>query len=942
MNRRTLSKLSIRAKVTGISLAITALALASSATVSILQMRHQIAAEESRSADSVALSVARASELAMNVQDTRELSRLANSFLRNEAIEFIAMYGTKPTPLVVAVRDKQMWNQFQAGTLNPDLCILAQHQIDELVDKDDFAGGLEPAATPDEHAPAAANGFVGRIVVGLSTEDTREAQRRQSQMTLGVTLGAAGVGALVLFVTLGRWLRRLQALAEASESIAQGDLNKPIDDLHKDEIGNLARSFEAMREALVERDRKLRVFTDTLQDQVKQRTSDLQHALIAAEEANRAKSMFLANMSHELRTPLNGVIGMVDLLLATNTSPQQRRYCDVAKVSAHSLLELINDTLDFSKIEAGKLELDSTDFNLCEVVENVTQMFGERAQKKGLELYCAIDPRVPSRVRGDPVRLRQVIVNLVNNALKFTERGEVSLTVKSAGQEGKDHLVKVEVRDTGMGIPKDRLHRLFKSFSQVDATMTRRFGGTGLGLAISARIVEMMGGQIGVLSEEKQGSTFWFTVRLQEPSGAAVTKNNAADLNGLRVLVIDDNPSNRQSLLAQLMSWSVRADGASNPREAVQMLRAMAQTDPYRIVIVDMHLTGESAEELVREIKSDPKTEQVTVIGLSSITDAIKPAEMRQMGLSQCLSKPVLPSNLYNAIAGLLAENAPRDPITPILESTGLPLAGLSVLLAEDHEINRMVAEEILTRFGCKIAMACNGREALDSAMRENFDAILMDCQMPEMDGLEATRKIRQREAALNPPRHVPIIALTANAIKGDRELCLAAGMDGYVTKPIAAEEVLKAMQTAVPKVRQEAAAAAAPMTQTEEPAAPQGATNPPPVNFQALRRRCMGNKKLAVRALETFGATIESYVADLSQSLKNGDGKAAGATAHKIKGAAGNVSADAVCRIAAELERLGKSDEIAQSQSMISDLEREVARTREFIATSMQEMVDA
>jgi HPt (histidine-containing phosphotransfer) domain-containing protein len=213
---------------------------------------------------------------------------------------------------------------------------------------------------------------------------------------------------------------------------------------------------------------------------------------------------------------------------------------------------------------------------------------------------------------------------------------------------------------------------------------------------------------------------------------------------------------------------------------------------------------------------------------------------------------------------------------------------------------------------------------------------------MPEMDGLEATRMIRQREAALNPPRHVPIIALTANAIKGDRELCLAAGMDGYVTKPIAAEEVLKAMQTAVPKVRQEAAAAAAPMTQTEEPAAPQGATNPPPVNFQALRRRCMGNKKLAVRALETFGATIESYVADLSQSLKNGDGKAAGATAHKIKGAAGNVSADAVCRIAAELERLGKSDEIAQSQSMISDLEREVARTREFIATSMQETVDA
>jgi CheY-like chemotaxis protein len=451
----------------------------------------------------------------------------------------------------------------------------------------------------------------------------------------------------------------------------------------------------------------------------------------------------------------------------------------------------------------------------------------------------------------------------------------------------------------------------------------------------------MMGGEIGVNSVEKQGSTFWFTVRLQQCAAAPAVKSRAADLHGLRVLVVDDNASNRQSLLAQLLSWSVLADGALNTKEAVEMLRASVEGDPYRIVIVDMHMSGQSAERLVEEIKSDPRIHHVTVIGLSSLTDSIKPAEMQRIGLSQCLSKPVLPSNLYNAITGLLARNATREAPAVDLEISSTPLLGVKVLLAEDHEINRMVAEEILTRFGCKIVMAVNGREAVDAAMRDKFGAILMDCQMPEMDGLEATRMIRSLESQLQPPRHVPIIALTANAIKGDRELCLAAGMDGYVTKPIAAEEVLTAIQAVIPRNRLNAAAASG--AQKPQKASEPGATSEcQPVNFQALRRRCMGNKKLAAKALETFGATIESYVRDLSQSLQNGDAKAAGATAHKIKGAAGNVSAEEICRLAAELENLSRNDELSQSQAALSDLEREVARAREFIATRIKELIDA
>jgi signal transduction histidine kinase/DNA-binding response OmpR family regulator len=951
LSRVSLSRMSLRAKVTGISLAIISLALAFSATMSILQMRHEIAVEEGRSVNSVAMGVASAIELAMNVQDTHELSRLANSFLRIPDIEFIAAYRRGSTPLMAAYNDKAVWDAYQAGKLDPATCVTAEHSINKLADEDEFAGelGLEPSGSQAKKKTT--NKTVGAVVVGLSTESTRQALWREAQMTIGLTLAAAGIGAFILFITLGRGLRRLQNLANASQAISDGDFSHSVNDPHRDEIGNLARSFDAMRLRLIQRDKKLRGLTVTLQDQVKQRTKDLETALLTAEEANRAKSMFLANMSHELRTPLNGVIGMVDLLLATTTSSQQRRYCDVAKVSAHSLLDLINDTLDFSKIEAGKLELDEVDFNLHETVEGATQMFGERAQKKGLELHCEINPQVPARVRGDPVRLRQVIVNLVSNAIKFTEQGEVAVTVNAMGRDGDDHTIKVEVRDSGVGIPKDRLHRLFKSFSQVDASTTRKFGGTGLGLAISQRIVEIMGGEIGVQSEEKQGSMFWFTAHLKEPSAPEAEKPQGTDLQGLRVLVVDDNTSNRWSLLAQLHSWSVRADGASNGPEAMEMLRAPSDGDPYRIVIAEMHMRSENAEQLVREIKSDPRIHETTVIGLSSMTDAMKPSEMQQIGLAQCLSKPVLPSNLYNAIAGLLARSAAREQIEMAAETGEWPLAGMNVLLAEDHEINRMVAEEILNRFGCRIAMAFNGKEAVEATAREEFDAILMDCQMPEMDGIEATRMIRKMEREAKTGRHVPIIALTANAIKGDRELCLAAGMDGYVTKPIEAEEVLMAIQAVLPKGNNgggastaksaEGAATTAPapvQASTQQPAA----ADLPPVDFQSLKRRCMGNKKLAAKALETFGATIEGYVQELSKCLQSGDAKTAGSTAHKIKGAAANVSADAVSRLAGELEALSKRDEISQSENALSQLQREVERARQFISTGIRELVES
>ncbi len=932
MLRRFSSRLSLRAKVIGISLAITAMALAFSATTSIVQMRYQVDAGQRRAADSVALSVARAGERALTIGDSKELSRLVNSFLRDPNLLFIAVYKGHSQLPVVAIRDSGAWNDYLTGQINTDRCIVAEHEVQAMVDDTAAWGGDAEPGPP-----------VGRVVVGLSNAATRQAQWRQSRVILTATVAAAAAGGMFLFLTLGSWLRRLQNLAHASQSIARGDFSNSVSDPHDDEIGHLAHSFEAMRVALLGRDVKLRGFTETLQDQVQQRTHDLEYALAAAEEANRAKSLFLANMSHELRTPLNGVIGMVDLLHATATTPQQQRYSKLAKVSARSLLELINDVLDFSKIEAGKLELEAADFDFYETVEASTQMLGERAQKKNLELICGIDPRVPRWVNGDAVRFGQILMNLISNAVKFTERGEVVVHVALQEERESDAVVKVEVRDTGCGIPRDRIDRLFKSFSQVDTSTTRKFGGTGLGLAISHRIAEMMGGEMGVESEEGKGSTFWFTAHLRKRNPIAAADSASIDLRGMRVLVVDDNDANRGILHAQLAGWLLRPDQACTAPQAAEMLQRAAEAgDAYRLIILDTRLPGADAGQFARQIKSDPRMREAILIGLSPIGDPLKEQDLSKHGFAACLNKPVLPSSLYDTVVRTVAAQAMGDRGSPAAEeppANSSPLTGLKVLLAEDNEINEMVAVEILGQSGCgEITVVRNGLEAVEAATRGGFDVILMDCQMPKMDGLEATRLIRKHESESNRTAHVPIIALTANAIKGDRELCLAAGMDGYVSKPIEAAEVVATIHSLARPGRPRSAAPAVGRTQDSAPG-----TSPDesaPVDFGALRRRCLGNRKLAGKALETFAGMIGTYVQDLAQNLRQGDGKSAAAAAHKIKGAAGNVSAPQVQRIAAQLEDMSKADALSQTEPVLAELQTEIERVRQFVNTSLPELI--
>jgi signal transduction histidine kinase/CheY-like chemotaxis protein/HPt (histidine-containing phosphotransfer) domain-containing protein len=958
--RRWYAKLSLRTKISAIALGITTLSLMVVATAGILQIRGQIAAEEHRSADSVALGFAHAAELAITVGDKQELSRLTSSFTQDQNVLFVAAYDAKDNLLASAVRDSQAWDQYQHGKLDSERCLAADREVKSSTVGDEFSseGSIDMPANPASSARTMR--VIGRVVAGLSTAAAVEAQRYQNRLTAAVTGVAAVAGAAILFLTLGGWMRRLALLAEASWQISGGNFSGSINDTHNDEIGRLGKSFDDMRAALRKRDQDLRQFTETLQDQVKDRTKELQKALTIAEEANKAKSLFLANMSHELRTPLNGVIGMVDLLLAAQPNAQQRRYCDIAKSSARSLVELINDILDFSKIEAGKLELDNTDFNLHEVIEGVPQIMGERAQKKGIELLCRVDAAVPRMAGGDPVRLRQVILNLVSNAVKFTDKGEVVVDAGVEKQTDEYTEVRISVRDSGIGIPPDRLNRLFKSFSQVDASTTRKFGGTGLGLAISQRIVELMGGRIGVMSEDGKGSTFWFTARVARRSQAqALRKESAADPRGLRILAVDDNQTNREILQSQLHSWSLRADIAVDAEQALGMLRTASEKgDPYRFAILDMHMPHTDGMQLAALIKADPTTRDVILISLSSISDQIRKEKMSETGFTACLTKPVLPSQLYDTIVtSLAAKDSDYQHASEAGALNSDRLDGVRVLLAEDNEVNRLVATELLELVGCRVTVAVDGQAAMDKAFDGKYDVILMDCQMPVLDGFEATRRIRETEARSGMDEHRKIIALTANAIKGDRELCLAAGMDEYLTKPIEPAELLKTIRSVLAPERLaevNAAAPARPAQATEKsaapaveaaagvPVAPDGSAEmagPPPVDLVALQRRCVNNRKLAAKALKMFDTGIDKDLVTLIQNVGEKNAKGIAASAHKIKGAAANVSAENVRAVAAKLEKLGKEDALDQTQAAIEDLKAQIANFRGYLDTAIGQL---